>query len=80
MPTQHFTADSPRGMFIILPLKYDQPLDLAHLKSDRLGLPIIQNSPQFYSTDFIQLMNISVPKTKASCDVGCLIYLLTQLY
>jgi hypothetical protein len=57
MPTQHFTADSPRGMFIILPLKYDQPLDLAHLKSDRLGLPIIQNSPQFYSTDFIQLMN-----------------------
>ena len=56
MPLQHFAPESPRGMFIILPLKYDQPLDLAHLKSNQLRLPIAKDS-QFYSADFIQLMN-----------------------
>lgn len=57
MPPQYFSAHTSRGMFIILPLKYEQPIDLTELDGKKIGLPVATDQPQFHSADFIQLMN-----------------------
>lgn len=57
MSPQHFPANSQRGMFMILPLKYDEHLSISNFSCRGLNLPLADKQPQFQSTDFIQLMN-----------------------
>ncbi|MCX2455003.1 hypothetical protein [Lacticaseibacillus nasuensis] len=57
MHKQFFPTGTRRGMFMILPLKYDSRIPLLNFSADSLNLPIAENQPNFQSADFIQLMN-----------------------
>ncbi|WP_127848615.1 hypothetical protein [Lacticaseibacillus hulanensis] len=59
MSAQYFADNSQRGMFTILPLKYDEKKNPNDFTEKSFGLPLAlaKKQPQFQSADFIQLMN-----------------------